>query len=177
MDRYADGDEAAFVELYDALAPRLNAFLSRKLNDSALVADMVQETMLRMHSARGRFVRGARVTPWAFAIARRLFLDRARRKKIECLSSDGEPVSDRRSDKPGPDELVSSYESSKLIMQQVSRLPASQREAFELVYFADMSHAEAAETLGVTVASVKLRVQRANQSIRLACSATEALKL
>ena len=38
---------------------------------------------LQMHRARGSFIPGAAVTPWAFAIAQRLLIDRARRRRLE----------------------------------------------------------------------------------------------
>ncbi len=72
MDRYAQGDDAAFSELYDALAPRLYGYLLRQTRNNARAEDLTQQTFLQMHCARGRFVRGADVVPWAFAIARRL---------------------------------------------------------------------------------------------------------
>jgi RNA polymerase sigma-70 factor (ECF subfamily) len=70
MDRYAQGDDSAFAELYDGLAPRLLGFLVRQTRDQAKAEDIVQQTMLQIHRARGRFLPGAEVTPWAFAIAR-----------------------------------------------------------------------------------------------------------
>ena len=70
MDRYASsGDAAAFSELYDLLAPRLCGYLLRQTRDRVLTEDLLQQTMLQIHHARGRFIRGARVVPWAFAIA------------------------------------------------------------------------------------------------------------
>src|SRR5690349_17499325 len=72
MDRYARGEDAAFAEVYDRLAPRLFGFLLRYTRDHAKVEDVVQQTMLQMHKNRGRFMPGAEVIPWAFAIARRL---------------------------------------------------------------------------------------------------------
>src|SRR6478736_3529924 len=80
MDRYARGEERAFAELYDALAPRLYSFFLRRTNNADGAADLVQQTFLQMHDARGRFLPGAAVVPWAFAIGRRLLIDGARRK-------------------------------------------------------------------------------------------------
>src|SRR5688572_22381680 len=59
MERYANGDEAAFGELYDALVPRLYAFVLRKMRDPVRAEDLVQQTMLQVHCARGRFVPGS----------------------------------------------------------------------------------------------------------------------
>ena len=69
MERYARGDEAAFGELYDAIAPRLYAFLLRQTRSEAAAKDVLQQTMLKIHLARGSFEEAA-VLPWAYAIAR-----------------------------------------------------------------------------------------------------------
>ena len=83
MERYANGDDAAFGALYDAIAPRLLGFLSKATRDAAATEDLVQQTFLQMHRARGSFIRGAPVMPWALAIAKRLMIDSARRRRLE----------------------------------------------------------------------------------------------
>jgi RNA polymerase sigma-70 factor (ECF subfamily) len=85
MDRHAEGDDAAFGELYDLLAPRLMAYFSRHLQGREQAEDLVQHTLLNMHRARAHFVRGSDVVPWAFAIGRRLLIDTQRRQKNEVL--------------------------------------------------------------------------------------------
>src|SRR5437016_6674633 len=85
MDQYAAGESDAFSVLYDLLAPRLYGFLLRQTRSPARAEDIVQQTMLRIHCARGRFIRGAPVVPWAFAIARRLLIDETRKNKLEGL--------------------------------------------------------------------------------------------
>lgn len=44
MDRYASGDDAAFADLYDALAPRLYGFLLRLTGERGAAADLLQQT-------------------------------------------------------------------------------------------------------------------------------------
>jgi RNA polymerase sigma-70 factor (ECF subfamily) len=83
MERYSRGDEAAFAELYDELAPRLLRFLRRATRDTFAAEDLMQQTLLHMHHARGSFIAGSPVMPWALAIARRLMTDRARRYHVE----------------------------------------------------------------------------------------------
>ncbi len=90
MDRYACGDDSAFSELYDLLAPRLTAFLARRARDEALASDLVQQTFLQMHASRRHFSEGADVMPWAFAIARRLLIDVVRKSGREIAGADGE---------------------------------------------------------------------------------------
>src|SRR5512133_1589424 len=86
MDRYADGDEGAFGILYDELAPRLHRYALRGTRSRSAADDLVQQVMLQLHAARGRFLRSAAVLPWAYAIARRLLID-ARRHATRWASA------------------------------------------------------------------------------------------
>src|SRR5678815_3394338 len=91
MDRYADGDESAFGDVYDLIGPRLYGFFMRQTGgDNSRSEDLVQQTMLQMHAARMSFAAGSDVVPWAFAIGRRLFIDTLRRSKREVLFDNSE---------------------------------------------------------------------------------------
>ena len=61
MDRYAGGDDTAFSDLYDLLAPRLYGYFLRQTRDADLADDLTQQTLLKIHRARGQFLRGAAV--------------------------------------------------------------------------------------------------------------------
>ena len=167
MERYARGDDASFAAVYDALAPRLYGYLLRQTRDAARAEDLVQQTLLHMHRARSRFIPGAEVTPWAFAIARRLLIDGIRRGRREVLSShDDSPQDDVPSNDASADSLVEAQETADRIQRVLLDLPDAQRVAFELVKQEGLSLAEAAQTLGTTVAAVKLRAHRAYEALR-----------
>ncbi len=177
MERYAQGEDAAFAELYDLLSPRLLAFLTRMTRDRVTAEDLMQQTFLNMHRARGRFAVGAEVTPWAFAIARRLFLDSTRRGKREVLERGerGGDEDDERSifdlvEAAGAtaEELVDAKSLAIVIEGALSELPEQQREAFALIKQEGLSVAEAAGILGTSVGAVKLRAHRAYESLRTA---------
>jgi RNA polymerase sigma-70 factor (ECF subfamily) len=171
MDRYARGEDAAFAEVYDGLAPRLFGFLLRQTRDRAKAEDVVQQTMLQMHRARGRFLPGAEVTPWAFAIARRLLIDQHRRGGREVLAPTDDDVADVLVSLDAPaDEVAMAKEVAARVKKELERLPENQRVAFELIKQEGLSVAEAAEVLGTTVAAVKLRAHRAYEALRSALS-------
>ncbi len=176
MDRYARGDDAAFGEIYDKLAPRLYGFLLRQTRDRAKAEDVVQQTMLQIHRARGRFLPGAEVTPWAFAIARRLLIDQHRRGGREVLA----PTSEENvgellvSLDAGADELAIAKEVAARLGEELERLPENQRVAFELIKQDGLSVAEAAQVLGTTVAAVKLRAHRAYEALRAVLASSKA---
>ncbi len=170
MDRYAAGDDRAFGELYDLLAPRLYGFLIRKVGDAALAEDLVQQTLLQMHRARATYVTGADVVPWAFAICRRLLIDAWRKQRRESLSSDGEieAVAHAMAPDLAPDAQVQWNQTLAAVEEALTRLPDSQREAFVLLKQEGLSLAQAAEALGTTVGNVKVRAHRAYEALRAA---------
>ena len=168
MERYACGDDAAFVDLYEELAPRLHRFALRWTRSRSAAEDVVQQTLLQMHAARQRFASGSAVVPWAYAIARRLLIDLGRRGVREELRAG--PLAD-----PGePAAALSADEALHLrrveaeARRELAALPPGWREAFELVKFEGLSVAEAAEALGITRGMVKIRTHRATAALRAA---------
>ncbi len=166
MERYACGEDSAFVELYDELAPRLHGFAFRWTRSRSAAEDTVQQTLLQMHVARDRFVAGSAVIPWAYAIARRLLIDLGRRGVREELR--GEHVRDPEEPATAlwPDDALHWRRLEAEAWRDLAYLPSTWREAFELVKFEDLSVAEAAEVLGVTRGMVKIRTHRATVALR-----------
>jgi RNA polymerase sigma-70 factor (ECF subfamily) len=176
MERYARGEDQAFSELYDALAPRLRRYLLRASGDPGRADDLLQQTMLQIHRARGRFIAGAEVLPWAFAIARRLLIDSLRRRRnerrtisLETGGRDAGPV-EAAAVQHGADELLDGQRLARALEAELARLPESHRLAFELVRNEGLSIREAAEVLGATPTAVKLRAHRAYAALRVALS-------
>lgn len=168
MDRYACGDEAAFVDVYDELAPRLHRFALRWTRSRSATDDVVQQTFLQIHTARHRFVRGGAVLPWAYAITRRLLLDLGRRGEREELRADDVRDPEEPASSPSPDEALHRRRVEAEAQRDLALLPPAWREAFELVKFEGLSVAEAAEVLGITRGMVKIRTHRATAALRQA---------
>jgi RNA polymerase sigma-70 factor, ECF subfamily len=170
MERYADGDEAAFGEVYDALAPRLLRFLNRHTRNAGQAEDLLQETFLNMCSARASFFRGAKVTPWAFTIARRLVIDAARKsqRQVKIARDEDLDASPPPSKEPRGDEVAQARELAERVEAELARMPEMQRDAFMLLRVDGLSLADAAEVLATTPNAVKLRAFRAYDALRAA---------
>src|SRR5688572_25924343 len=78
MQRYVEGDAAAFNELYRKIAPKLFGYLLRVTRDPALAEDLLQTTFVKVHRARNAYLKGAPIVPWILVIARRTFYDERR---------------------------------------------------------------------------------------------------
>lgn len=169
MDRYAAGDEAAFGEIYDLLAPRLLRFLARQTRSRAAAEDLLQQTFLSMHGARASYLRGSSVLPWAFAIARRLVIDRHRRRRhVVSLDEDDGWHDHRPSYDALPDEILQTKQAAERAEAALSRIPEANRAAFDLVKRDGLTVAEAADVLGISVGALKVRAHRAYEAIRAA---------
>jgi len=170
MDRYADGDNAAFGDVYDALAPRLIALFMRNVRDRSRAEDLVQQTLLQMHAARRNYKRGSDVLPWAYAIARNAMIDSMRKTRKELLpistdAFDDALLKDVARDSV-PDDIAQARQMAKLAQSAFEELPEAQRAAYELVRRDGLSIAETAEALGTTENAVKLRVHRVYEALR-----------
>lgn len=171
MERYSNGDSAAFAELYDVLAPRLLRFLRRATGDGVVAEDLMQQTFLQIHRARGSFIPGAAVMPWALAIAKRLMIDGARRRRVEMGVFTPAPVDDDRwTSEPATTatagDLLDACRLEQRVQRRLDSLPETQRTAYRLVKQEGLSLKGAAEVLGTSVTSVKLRTHRAYKALR-----------
>lgn len=163
MDRYVQGENDAFLVVYDLLVPRLQALLLSHGCSRALADDLLQQTFLRIHRGRDRYASGQDVTPWVLAIARRLIVDSWRRSRREIPEH---PALHSTADLADPERNAIVAETARRLRQRIVCLPAAQRRAFELVKIDGLTLAQAATILGTTIAAVKLRLHRAHVSLR-----------
>jgi RNA polymerase sigma-70 factor, ECF subfamily len=161
MDRYAEGDDRALGIVYDALAPRLYGFLLKRIRRQDIAEDLMQQAFLQIHRARGSFVAGSEVAPWAFSITRRLMIDWTRQMKRRRGVVEGGHEVDAADPSTSIEDVLAMRELGEEMFRKLAALPSSQREAFELIRLDGLSTREAAGVLGTTIAAVKLRAHRA----------------
>lgn len=164
MDRVAAGDDDALRELYALAWPSLVNRLIRLVRHRSAAEDLAQDTMVRVHAARGQWSPGARFLPWAQAIARRLFLDRARRHQRErrycdSLAWHGGPVG------PVGADLLGARRELAGLAAAFDTLPAPQRDALRLVALEGRSLADAAAHTGDSNGALRVRIHRARRSL------------
>lgn len=176
MARYCDGEEGAFDALYERAAPRLLGYLMRMCGDRAVAEDLLQQTFLKIHRARGAYVRGANPLPWMYAIARRCFLDEARRRSRSREQSEegsarsaSEPVATLLGQGVGEAADAGEAPSPDLVeaaLSALQELPPAQREAVVLTKLDGKSVQEAAAIAGTTPGALKVRAHRGYSALR-----------
>lgn len=172
--RPGDADEAMaegttvdhLTETYRAHYRSLLGLAALLLDDTASCEDVVQEAFIRVHSARNR-VRDPEKT---LAYLRQTVVNLSRsalRRRILGLKLLSKPMPDMASAEEGAYEQL---ERDQLI-KAMRGLQRRQREVLVLRYFADMTEAQVAETLGLSLGSVKAYGSRGIAALRIAMEA------
>jgi RNA polymerase sigma-70 factor, ECF subfamily len=146
-------------ELYAQHAAALHAYAQRLLGGDRFQAeDVVQETFLRAwrHASR---LRSASARQWLFTVARRIVIDRYRRREAEPTA--------RRAPDGGSDELEDAVLSWD-VTAAFRTLSAEHRAVLVEVHYRDRTIAEAARVLGIPEGTVKSRTYYALHALRRA---------
>ena len=166
MLRYAQGDDAAFPELYRLLAPRL--YRHCRWLCAADAGELFQEVFLKIHRARATFIDSASVFAWSAAIARKTHVDRvryrARRPETALPAHQLDLWSSHGTSSPEAPLLHSELE--RELERELGLLSDNLRVAYDLVKIRGRSYADASAELGAPIDALKQRVHRASEEIR-----------
>ncbi|MGW5354578.1 SigE family RNA polymerase sigma factor [Streptomyces sp. NPDC004031] len=155
------------TETYRAHYRALLGLAALLLDDTASCEDVVQEAFIRVHSARSR----VRDPDKTLAYLRQTVVNLSRsalRRRILGLKLLSKPMPDMASAEEGAYELLE-RDQLKAAMRSLQR---RQREVLVLRYFADMTEAQVAETLGISLGSVKAYGSRGIAALRVAMEST-----
>ena len=148
------GDGAAYRSLLSALSPHLRAYFARRLNQAADAEDLVQETLIAIHSRRATYDAAQPFTAWLHAIARYKLIDHYRRSKLRRTL----PLEE--ADAVFAEETNEAAEASRDVEKLLAALPEARRKLVHAVKIEGLSTAEAAERTGMSESAVKVSVHR-----------------
>ncbi len=160
MMKGLNGDAAAHSRLLSELAVLLRGFYSRRLGgDRSYAEDLVQETLIAVHTRRESYDPSKPFTSWAFSMARYKLIDEFRRRRLRVTV----PVEDVE-DLFAEDD----YEAASAAVdleRLMADLPQQQREAIQQIKVEGLSVAEAAKRSGLSPSNVKISVHRGMKSL------------
>ncbi|MEU9301306.1 SigE family RNA polymerase sigma factor [Streptomyces sp. NPDC048269] len=157
------------TETYQAHYRSLLGLAALLLDDTASCEDVVQEAFIRVHSARNR----VRDRDKTLAYLRQTVVNLSRsalRRRILGLKLLSKPMPDMASAEEGAYDQLERDD----LIKAMRGLQRRQREVLVLRYFADMTEAQVAETLGVSLGSVKAYGSRGIAALRVAMEAAQS---
>jgi RNA polymerase sigma-70 factor (ECF subfamily) len=153
-----DGDLGAFETLVRTHTQAVYAHALRFFGDAVSAEDAVQEVWIKVFRSLESFDGRSRFTTWLYRVTRNACLDLVRSGKRL-------PVPVEEFELPDPDDFSEIVVTSDVVEQALRQLPPEDRDALSALSVFGLSYAEAAETLGVPVGTVKSRVFRARRTM------------
>ncbi len=125
--------------------------------------ELLQDVFLRVVDGARRFEQRSKVRTWIFTIARNLYLQRLRRKRLW-----GELEEEPLDPAPDPERAAEGRERLAATLRELQRLPEGTRSALLLHVEEGLSYLEISRALGISVGALKVMVHRAR--LRLAAA-------
>lgn len=174
LKEYIRGKDSSFELLVRRHAQDLHQFVLRFTGDSVAAEDVVQESLLQVHSSARQFDPARRFKPWLFTIAANKARDylrrRGRRHEVSFEASlggvDEEGAGQRfvhllASEDEAPEEELSTEESRRLVKRIIEEMPPHLSEVLILAYYHRFPYKDIGEVVGIPLGTVKSRLHAA----------------
>ena len=166
LKKAGDGDQAAFLELYDRYREPIFRFSYRLLGSVEIAEDVTHDCFLSLIRKPENYrPERASLKTYLYAAARNLalkhFRDQGRETGMDEVSEEPREASSR-----GPLRRLLDEELATLVREAIFSLPQLQREALILFEYEGLSLSEVAEIAGTDVGAVKARLYRAREGLR-----------
>ena len=160
LARARQGDRHAFARLVRAHQSRVRLQLRRLTRgDAALADDLAQETFVQAWLHLADFRGDARLATWLHRIALTRFLQHVRRPQLPTEWHDENP-DDAGHDPRAVEGLGRDVERALEALSEIQRL------AVVHCFHLDLTHAEAAQVLGLPLGTLKSHLDRARSRLR-----------
>jgi RNA polymerase sigma-70 factor (ECF subfamily) len=159
------GDERAFNLIVRAYETPVYNYVLRLVGDRALAEDLTQEVFLRVYQGLPKFSLRCRFTTWLFQVTKNRVLD-------ELRASERRPRSVVTIDDIPPLEVLDApfeqVEAMDAVWRSVDDLNVDLKMALLLRDVVGLSYTEIADSLEITLATVKWRIYKAREEVQLA---------
>ena len=166
LKQAGEGDQAAFLELYDRYRDPIFRFAYRLLGTVEIAEDVTHDCFLSLIRKPENYrPERASLKTYLYAAARNLalkhFRDQGRETGLDEVSE--EP---RESPRRGPLRRLLDEELATHVREAIFSLPPLQREALILFEYEGLSLNEVAEVAGTDAGAIKARLYRAREGLR-----------
>ena len=159
------GDERAFTLIVRAYETPVYNYVMRLVGDRALAEDLTQEVFLRVFQGLPKFSLRSKFTTWLFQVTKNRVLDELRanerRPRLSVALEDVPPLE-------VVDAPFERVEAMDAVWRSVADLTPDLKMALLLRDVVGLSYTEIADSLEITLATVKWRIYKAREEVQLA---------
>jgi RNA polymerase sigma-70 factor (ECF subfamily) len=159
------GDERAFTLIVRTYETPVYNYVLRLVNDRALAEDLTQEVFLRVFQGLPKFTLRSKFTTWLFQVTKNRVLDELRaterRPRLVVALEDIPPLE-------VVDAPMERVEAVDAVWRSVRELNVDLKMALLLRDVVGLSYTEIADSLEITLATVKWRIYKAREEVQLA---------
>jgi RNA polymerase sigma-70 factor (ECF subfamily) len=167
--RVQNGEREAFAELVRLFQKKIFTLAYGFFRDRDDALEIVQETFMRIHAKIGAYRPDHSLQSWIYRLAHNLCVDHYRKfVKKRKLESGFSAVPDRQlASADNSQAALESEQTAAAIDRAVEKLSLKQKEVFFLKYRQGLKLQQVAETMAISLGTVKALHHRALKRIRL----------
>jgi RNA polymerase sigma-70 factor (ECF subfamily) len=170
IKRFKEGDTSAFGAIVSKYQDKVYNLCRHMLGNAADAEDAAQDVFLKAYQALPRFQPDASLYTWLYRIATNTCIDYKKKPFFESLfgdSGEGEKlVHDSPSDAPSPEMLYQAKEIGLALQKNLAKLSPKLRAIIILKEIEELSYEEIADTLEISIGTVKSRIARAREELQ-----------
>lgn len=164
VDRFLDGDRAAFDALVLRYQDRLHRFVAWSIGTGE-ADDTTQDVFVEVYRSLASWRRKSTFRTWLYGVARNVCRHHARQARGRNRTQDEAGVGDCPDDTFGPFESVAKCLEWADLMAAVTRLPREQRVTLMLRAWEGLSYEEIAAVTNVAKGTVRSRLHSARRTV------------
>lgn len=173
LARIAAGCTDAFSTLYDDFSSALFGITLGILKNHAEAEEILQDLFVSIWEKASRYdSQYGKATTWLITMARNRAIDRlrSRQRREKLHESARHETFLHPPDQESPDSPLIAAERAIRVREALKSLPEDMRIALELVFFHSLTQTEIAATLNEPLGTIKARIRRAMERVRLMLS-------
>lgn len=172
MQAIQDGSEQAFARLVDRCSNQALTYALRIVNyQREMAEDIVQKVFIKIWQHPDKFdATKAKFTTWLYRVVSNQALDEKRKRSFTSLPENY----DQEDTAPNAEEKLEKDHRKDQMIQAIETLPEKQRIAVMLTYFDELSNAETAEVMNISVKALESLLVRGRKQLRNSVANTDA---
>jgi RNA polymerase sigma-70 factor (ECF subfamily) len=166
LQRFRAGDQEVFAQVVACYQTGIYNLAVRMVGDRTEAWDLTQEVFLRAYRKAALYDPQLPLKPWLYQLATRVVLNACDRRRRRPDQRAAAPTNELPASSSSPTTTIVRDERDRDLQRAMAAIAGSDRIALQLRYLGELSLAEVACALGLTIQATKTRLFRARMRLK-----------